>query len=152
MIALTQSFGTVTVSDESDLIGYLTLPAVLFFVFFCIYAFDLLLPQLQPAQLFSRYVEVGRVCLVNYGPDSGKLCVIVDIIDQNKCLIEGPPSVTGVARAVVPFKRLALTDLVCKISRSAKSAEVAKSLKVQSILYQELIGLGSALVDESILT
>ena len=85
---------------------------------------------LQPAQLFSRYVEVGRVCLVNYGPDAGKLCVIVDIVDQNKCLIEGPPSMTGVARAVVPFKRLALTDLVCQISRSAKSSEVAKSLKV----------------------
>jgi large subunit ribosomal protein L14e len=72
------------------------------------------------------------VCLVNFGPDAGKLCVIVDIVDQNKCLVEGPRSVTGVARSIVPFKRLALTDLVCKISRSAKAADVAKALTVHS--------------------
>jgi ribosomal protein L14E/L6E/L27E len=72
------------------------------------------------------------VCLVNFGPDAGKLCVIVDIVDQNKCLVEGPRSVTGVARSIVPFKRLALTDLVCKISRSAKAADVAKALTVHN--------------------
>ena len=31
---------------------------------------------------FSRLVEVGRVAMVNYGKDYGKLVVIVDIIDQ----------------------------------------------------------------------
>jgi hypothetical protein len=33
---------------------------------------------------FSRFVEAGRVALINYGPLEGKLCVIVDIVDQNK--------------------------------------------------------------------
>ncbi|KAJ0796690.1 putative ribosomal protein L14 [Helianthus annuus] len=40
---------------------------------------------------FKRYVEIGRVALVNYGKDYGKLVVIVDVIDQNRvstfCLI-----------------------------------------------------------------
>jgi ribosomal protein L14E/L6E/L27E len=31
--------------------------------------------------VFSRYVEIGRVCLITNGPDSGKLCVIVDVVD-----------------------------------------------------------------------
>ena len=31
---------------------------------------------------FTRLVEVGRVAMVNYGKDYGKLVVIVDIIDQ----------------------------------------------------------------------
>jgi ribosomal protein L14E/L6E/L27E len=29
-------------------------------------------------------VEIGRVCLVNYGPDEGKLCTIIDVVDGNK--------------------------------------------------------------------
>ena len=33
---------------------------------------------------FKRYVEIGRVALVNYGPDYGRLVVIVDVIDQNR--------------------------------------------------------------------
>ncbi|KVI03876.1 Ribosomal protein L14 [Cynara cardunculus var. scolymus] len=33
---------------------------------------------------FKRYVEIGRVGLVNYGKDYGKLVVIVDVIDQNR--------------------------------------------------------------------
>ncbi|KAJ8613645.1 hypothetical protein CTAYLR_003123 [Chrysophaeum taylorii] len=39
---------------------------------------------------FTRFVEVGRVCLVNYGPDNGKLGTIIDIVDGNKCLVDGP--------------------------------------------------------------
>lgn len=33
---------------------------------------------------FKRYVEIGRVALVNYGPDCGKLVVISDVVDQNR--------------------------------------------------------------------
>lgn len=31
-----------------------------------------------------RYVEIGRVAMVNYGPDYGKLVTIVDVVDQNR--------------------------------------------------------------------
>ena len=33
---------------------------------------------------FKRYVEIGRVALVNYGPEVGKLVVITDVVDQNR--------------------------------------------------------------------
>lgn len=33
---------------------------------------------------FKRFVEIGRVALVNYGEDYGKLVVIVDVVDQNR--------------------------------------------------------------------
>lgn len=36
------------------------------------------------AMPFSRYVEIGRVALVNYGADAGKLVVITDVIDSNR--------------------------------------------------------------------
>ena len=37
--------------------------------------------------MFKRFVEVGRVALINSGPDEGKLCVIVDVVDQNRVSI-----------------------------------------------------------------
>lgn len=33
---------------------------------------------------FKRYVEVGRVVLVEEGPSAGELAVIVEVIDQNR--------------------------------------------------------------------
>jgi len=74
---------------------------------------------------FSRYVEVGRVILITFGPDTGKLATVVDIVDQNKCLIEGPEEITGIARQVISFKRIALTDLKVNVQLNAR----AKTLK-----------------------
>ena len=70
---------------------------------------------------FTRFVEVGRIVLINYGPEAGKLATIIDIVDQNKCLIDGPANITGVARQVISYKRIALTDLKVKVSRNARS-------------------------------
>jgi large subunit ribosomal protein L14e len=61
--------------------------------------------------LFTRFVEVGRVGLINYGPDEGKLCTILDVIDQNRVLVDGPSTLTGVQRQVLTLKRISLTDL-----------------------------------------
>ncbi|KAL7526839.1 hypothetical protein ACHAXR_006547 [Thalassiosira sp. AJA248-18] len=74
---------------------------------------------------FSRYVEVGRVVFINHGPDAGKLATVIDIVDQNKCLIDGPEEITGVSRQAISFKRIALTDLKVNIQRNAR----AKTLK-----------------------
>ncbi|KAF9683039.1 hypothetical protein SADUNF_Sadunf05G0170700 [Salix dunnii] len=62
---------------------------------------------------FKRYVEIGRVALVNYGKDYGKLVVIVDVIDQNRALVDAPDMVRG----QMNFKRLSLTDIKIEINR-----------------------------------
>jgi hypothetical protein len=36
-------------------------------------------------------VEIGRVALVNYGKDYGRLVVIVDVVDQNRVRTELSP-------------------------------------------------------------
>lgn len=33
---------------------------------------------------FARFVQIGRVALVNYGPEYGTLVVVTDVIDQNR--------------------------------------------------------------------
>jgi hypothetical protein len=43
-------------------------------------------------QPFKRFVEIGRVALVNYGKDYGRLVVIVDVVDQNRVMIEFSPA------------------------------------------------------------
>ena len=49
----------------------------------------------MPYQLF---VEIGRVVLIESGRNAGKIAVIINVIDQNRVLIEGPTS--GVKRMV----------------------------------------------------
>lgn len=72
----------------------------------------------------SRCVEIGRVALVNFGPELGKLCVIVDVVDTKRALVDGPT--TGVQRQQMPFTRLSLTEFVLPVKRNQKSKNVAK--------------------------
>ncbi|CAM0139333.1 unnamed protein product [Umbelopsis sp. WA50703] len=77
---------------------------------------------------FQRQVEVGRLVLINYGKDSGKLAVIVDIVDHSRALIDGPT--TGVARQAHSFRRLTLTPFVLKgLPRAAGKTALIKSLE-----------------------
>ncbi|CDR88249.1 probable RPL14B-ribosomal protein [Sporisorium scitamineum] len=74
---------------------------------------------------FKRYVEVGRVVLVEEGPSAGQLAVVVEIIDHNRAIIDSPS--TGVARQVFAFKHLTLTKLtVPGLPRGAGSPTVKK--------------------------
>merc|ERR1711890_212501 len=50
-----------------------------------------LLPTMpREARPFSKFVEIGRVCFINYGPLYGKLCVVLDVIDNNRAWVDGP--------------------------------------------------------------
>merc|ERR1712160_79977 len=89
---------------------------------------------LKQLKVFTRFVEVGRVVLINYGPETGKLATIIDIVDQNKCLIDGPVNITGVTRQVIPYKRIALTDLTVKIGRNARQKTLTKAWTDEGIL------------------
>ncbi|CAL9765664.1 unnamed protein product [Musa acuminata subsp. burmannicoides] len=92
--------------------------------------------MLQP---FKRYVEIGRVALLTYGKEYGRLVVIVDVIDQNRVRIWGiVPSIPqsfefcldshlkalvdspDMVRGQINFKRLSLTDIKIDIPRVPK--------------------------------
>ena len=76
--------------------------------------------------VFRRFVEVGRVIIVNYGPLYGKLAVIVDILTTTKVLIQGLKG--GVKRQELSLRRVTLTDYKLDIKRGAKEAEVFKAI------------------------
>ncbi|KAL8618072.1 60S ribosomal protein L14 [Nucella lapillus] len=75
--------------------------------------------------VFERFVEVGRVAYIAHGNDKGKLCVIVDVIDQNRALVDGPCS--GVLRCDLNFKALHLTQFTVKVGPSARTGTVRKA-------------------------
>ncbi|KAF8702704.1 hypothetical protein HU200_032529 [Digitaria exilis] len=77
---------------------------------------------LQP---FKRFVEIGRVALVNYGKDYGRLVVIVDVVDQNRALVDAPDMV----RCQMNFKRLSLTDIKIDIKRVPKKTTLIKAME-----------------------
>ena len=76
--------------------------------------------------VFRKFVEVGRVVIVNYGPLIGKLAVIVDILTTTKALIQGLKG--GIRRQEISLRRVTLTDYKLDIKRGAKQDEVFKAL------------------------
>ena len=76
--------------------------------------------------VFRRFVEVGRVIVINYGPLAGKLAVIVDILTTTKVIIQGLKG--GVRRQELSLRRVTLTDYKINIKRGAKREEVFKAI------------------------
>mmetsp|Transcript_465 Transcript_465/g.569 ORF Transcript_465/g.569 Transcript_465/m.569 type:complete len:145 (-) Transcript_465:25-459(-) len=77
--------------------------------------------------VFKRFVEIGRVCVINRGPHLDKLCVIIDVLDHNRAFVDGPSSVNGVPRHTINLKDLSLTDIVIDIGRSARLGTLVKA-------------------------
>ncbi|XP_076350402.1 large ribosomal subunit protein eL14-like [Tachypleus tridentatus] len=80
---------------------------------------------------FRHMVQIGRVARIAHGDNAGKLCVIVDVIDQNRALVDGP--CTAVGRQGMPFKRLRLTKFRIKIPHSTSTKVVRKAWEKESI-------------------
>ncbi|KAK3417287.1 60S ribosomal protein L14-1 [Eucalyptus grandis] len=74
---------------------------------------------------FKRYIEIGRVALINYGKDYGRLVVIVDVVDQNRALVDAPDMV----RSQMNFKRLSLTDIKIDIKRVPRKSTLIKAMQ-----------------------
>merc|ERR1719447_1196643 len=70
--------------------------------------------------VYQKFVEVGRVAVM---ADTGKIATVVDVINQNRALVEGP----GIPRQSMNIKNLYLTKLKVKFNHSAKSSIVKKA-------------------------
>ncbi|ELW70086.1 60S ribosomal protein L14 [Tupaia chinensis] len=68
--------------------------------------------------VFRRFVVVEWVAYVSFGPHAGKLVAIVDVIGQNRALVDVP--CTRVMRQAMPFKCMQLTNFIIKLPHSAR--------------------------------
>ncbi|EUD66450.1 50S ribosomal protein L14e [Plasmodium inui San Antonio 1] len=83
--------------------------------------------------LFKRFVEPGRLCLIEYGPYAGKLCFVVDIVTLTRVIVDGA-FITGVPRMIIPLKRLKLLKERIKINKNCKTGFLQKTIKSTNIL------------------
>lgn len=84
--------------------------------------------------VFKKFVEIGRVCMINFGKDAGKLCVILNLLDLNKALVDGPKSLTGVSRQVIGLQRLTLTEFVVQVPVDARISVLTKAVKAAGVV------------------
>lgn len=79
-------------------------------------------------------IEIGRICIKIKGRESGKKCVIVDIIDKSFVLITGPQTLTGVKRRRVNVQHITSTEKSVKIKRDSSDEDVIKALETDEKL------------------
>nr|UXY87361.1 60S ribosomal protein L14A [Cryptomonas sp.] len=72
---------------------------------------------------YKRLIEVGRIVIVNFGPSKGKIGIIVDIVDKNRCIIDG-----WTGRQVTNVKRFMLTKLKLKLDKKLSSNKIRDEL------------------------
>jgi len=60
--------------------------------------------------LYTRFIQVGRVATINRGEDSSKVVVVLEVVDHNRLMVEGPTS--GVRRQLIKIEYVNPTDIV----------------------------------------
>ena len=73
--------------------------------------------------------EVGRVCVKTSGRDTGKRCVVIDLMDKNFALVTGPKAVSGVRRRRVNVNHLKPLEEKIAIEKGATDEQIAELLK-----------------------
>ena len=74
-------------------------------------------------------IEVGRICVKMSGRETGKKCVIIDVMDKSFVLITGPKKVTGVKRRRVNINHVEPLQDKIEIARGASDEEVTSILE-----------------------
>ena len=74
-------------------------------------------------------IQVGRICVKTKGRESGKKCVIVDVIDNSFVLVTGPKDVSGVKRRRTNVKHIQPLEDIVKISKGASEEEIIAILE-----------------------
>lgn len=78
-------------------------------------------------------IEVGRVCVKISGRESGKKCLIVEVIDRNFVLVTGPHKVNGVKRRRANINHIEPTERTFKIDRGAEDEEIIQALEPENL-------------------
>ena len=74
-------------------------------------------------------IEVGRICVKMAGRESGRKCVLVDVMDKSFVLVTGPKKVTGVKRRRVNINHVEPTEDAVQVKRGASDEEVTQVLE-----------------------
>jgi len=74
-------------------------------------------------------LEKGKVVSVTYGPSMGNIGMVIDIIDEKRCVIDGP-----CGRQIINFKRIKITNIKIKIQSKMTSKGIYQKFRQHNIL------------------
>ena len=72
---------------------------------------------------------IGKIVSITYGSSAGKIGVIIDIIDEKKCLIDGP-----CGRQIISMKRLEFTNHKINVKKKISSKKIHQKFLKNHIL------------------
>ena len=81
-------------------------------------------------------IEIGRICVKQVGRESGKKCVIIDVMDKSFVLVTGPKKITGVKRRRVNINHIMPLQEKIEVKRGASDEEVAQALEATGKLQE----------------
>lgn len=76
-------------------------------------------------------LDIGSICVKKLGRETGKKCVIVDIIDKSFVLVTGPKALSGVKRRRVNIRHIEPTSDRLKIARRASDEDVIAAVEAE---------------------
>jgi large subunit ribosomal protein L14e len=74
-------------------------------------------------------LEVGRICVKQVGRETGKKCVVIDVMDKSFILITGPKKLTGIKRKRVNMNHLMPLEDKIDIKKGASDEEVTQAIE-----------------------
>nr|CAB3265699.1 60S ribosomal protein L14-like [Phallusia mammillata] len=81
--------------------------------------------------VYKKFVEIGSVVYISQGPQAGKLAAIVNVIDQNRLLVDGPCN--NVPRCVVNLKNVHLTKFRIDLKWGSRTSTVKKAWETSNV-------------------
>ena len=77
----------------------------------------------------KKNLELGKIVLVTYGPKMGKIGMVIDIIDEKRCIIDGP-----CGRQVINLKRIEVTNIKVNVKNKMTSKDVYLKFSQTNVL------------------
>jgi large subunit ribosomal protein L14e len=74
-------------------------------------------------------IEIGRICVKQVGRETGKKCVVIDVMDKSFVLVTGPKKITGVKRRKVNINHIMPLQDKVEVKRGASDEEVAQVIE-----------------------
>ena len=71
-----------------------------------------------------KSVNIGDICIKTFGKETGKKCIVIEIMDKNFVLITGPKEITGVKRRRSSVKHILSTGEKVKINANLSDKEL----------------------------
>jgi len=81
--------------------------------------------------VYRKFVQVGGIAFIAQGPYQGKIAAIVNVVDQNRLLLDGPCS--DVPRHVINIKHVHLTKFRINFPYTARTKTVKKAWEKSNV-------------------